>query len=73
MSEQERGDELSEAIDLEANQGFATALEILGEANRAAHDDEKKIVEFRPADSGNGIEILDITNHVQELENERTE
>lgn len=47
--------------------GLRTALEIVGHANQAAHDDGRCVIEFERTESG-AVNIQDITQHVTVLE-----
>lgn len=57
--------ETVEAID--SVDGLRTALEILGHANRAAHEEGNCVMEFVKTESGS-VNIQDITRHVEVLE-----
>lgn len=50
--------------------GLQTALEVLGEANRKANEDGRCVIDFYREDSGQLV-ISEVTDHVEELENER--
>lgn len=50
--------------------GLQTALEVLGEANRKAHEDGRCVIDFYKEENDQLV-ISEITDHVEELENER--
>lgn len=64
MTQPEIDPETVERID--SVPGLRTALEVLGEANRKAHEDGRCVIEFYVGDDG--MVISEITNHVTELE-----
>ena len=66
MTQPEINPETVEKID--SVPGLRTALEVLGEANRKAHEDGRCVIEFHKTDSG--MTISEITEHVGELEDE---
>jgi len=47
--------------------GLRTALEIVGHANQAAHENGRCVIEFEKTESGR-TNIQDITQHVEVLE-----
>jgi hypothetical protein len=47
--------------------GLRTALEVLGHANEAAHENGNCVIEFEKTESGR-INIQDITQHVEIME-----
>lgn len=49
--------------------GLQTALEVLGEANRAAHEEGRCVIDFYVNDEGSMV-ISQITQHVEQLEDE---
>jgi len=53
---------------IDSTPGLRTALEVLGEANRKAHEDGRCVLEFY-MDEG-GMTISEITGHLEELEDE---
>ncbi|QSG06339.1 hypothetical protein [Halapricum desulfuricans] len=53
---------------IESVPGLRTALEVLGEANRIAHEDGRCVIEFY-IDENEQMTISEITQHVEELEN----
>jgi len=53
--------------EIESIPGLKTALEILGFANRTAHENGKCVIEFRKTESGS-MNIQEITEHVVALE-----
>jgi hypothetical protein len=48
--------------------GLRTALEVLGEANRKAHEDGRCVIDFYMDDDG--MTISEITDHVEALESD---
>jgi hypothetical protein len=52
---------------IDSTPGLRTALEVLGEANRTAHEQGRCVIEFYVGDSGN-MTISEITDHVAALE-----
>ncbi|UBF22630.1 hypothetical protein HRTV-25_gp49 [Halorubrum tailed virus 25] len=50
--------------------GLQTALEVLGEANRKAHDEGRCVIDFYREDGGQLV-ISEVTDHVEALEDER--
>jgi len=52
---------------IESRPGFRTALEVLGEANRKAHEDGRCVIDFYVEDDGKMV-ISDATSHVEKLE-----
>ena len=48
---------------IESRPGFRTALEVLGEANRKAHEDGRCVIDFYVEDDGKMV-ISDATSHV---------
>lgn len=52
---------------IESVPGLRTALEVLGEANRKAHDDGRCVIDFKLNDEDR-MTISEITGHVEELE-----
>ena len=64
MTQPEINPETIEKID--STPGLRTALEVLGEANRKAHEDGLCIVEFRMGDDN--MVISEITEHIEALE-----
>lgn len=63
----EIADEMIEEI--ESVPGLRTALEMLGEANRKAHEDGRCVIDFHIEDNGEMV-ISEITKHVEVLEDE---
>lgn len=57
--------ETVEAID--SVPGLRTALEVLGHANTAAHENGRCVIEFEKTPPG-ALNIVDITDHVAALE-----
>jgi hypothetical protein len=53
---------------IESVPGLRTALEVLGEANRKAHEDGRCVIDFSVDESG--MVISEITDHVEILESE---
>jgi hypothetical protein len=51
---------------IDSTAGLRTALEVLGEANRKAHEDGRCVLEFYLGDEG--MTISEITEHVGVLE-----
>lgn len=51
---------------IESVPGLRTALEVLGEANRKAHEEGRCVIEFHHDDAG--MVISEITQHVESLE-----
>lgn len=51
---------------IDSTPGLRTALEVLGEANRKAHEDGRCVLEFYLGDDG--MTISEITEHVETLE-----
>lgn len=49
--------------------GLQTALEVLGEANRKAHEEGRCVIDFYREDNGQLV-ISEITQHVEMLEDE---
>lgn len=56
---------------IESVPGLRTALEVLGEANRTAHEEGRCVIDFHVDDDGRMV-ISQITQHVEELENGAT-
>lgn len=56
---------------IESVPGLRTALEVLGEANRAAHEEGRCVIDFHVDDDGLMV-ISQITQHVEELEDGAT-
>lgn len=54
---------------IESVPGLQTALEVLGEANRTAHENGRCVIDFHVDDAGQ-MTISEITQHVEELESE---
>jgi hypothetical protein len=52
---------------IESVPGLRTALEVLGEANRTAHDRGRCVIDFYVEDDGQ-MTISEITDHVEGLE-----
>jgi|APHM01.1.fsa_nt_gi hypothetical protein len=52
---------------IESVPGLRTALEVLGEANRKAHEDGRCVVDFHVDDDGQMV-ISEVTSHVEALE-----
>jgi hypothetical protein len=53
---------------IESVPGLRTALEVLGEANRTAHEEGRCVIDFY-IDDNEQMVISQITQHVEELEN----
>ncbi|OYR54992.1 hypothetical protein [Halorubrum halodurans] len=54
---------------IESVPGLRTALEVLGEANRMAHEDGRCVIDFHVDDGGQMV-ISEITQHVELLEDD---
>lgn len=52
---------------IESVPGLQTALEVLGEANRTAHETGRCVIDFHVDDDGRMV-IAQITDHVETLE-----
>jgi hypothetical protein len=52
---------------IDSQPGLRTALELIGEANRKAHEDGRCVIDFYVGDDGRMV-ISDVTSHVEELE-----
>jgi DNA-binding transcriptional ArsR family regulator len=51
---------------IDSTPGLRTALEVLGEANRKAHENGRCVIEFYQSDDG--MTISEISGHVEALE-----
>lgn len=54
---------------IESVPGLRTALEVLGQANREAHENGRCVIDFYLDDSDQLV-ISDVTEHVKQLESE---
>mgnify|MGYP006914312588 FL=1 len=52
---------------IDSQPGLRTALELIGEANRKAHEDGRCVIDFYVEDDGKMV-ISDATSHVEKLE-----
>ncbi len=52
---------------IDSQPGLRTALELIGEANRKAHEDGRCVIDFYVEDDGKMV-ISEITSHLEKLE-----
>ncbi|QRV15081.1 hypothetical protein JMJ58_19570 [Haloterrigena salifodinae] len=67
MADEEGAFDAATEQEIESVPGLKTALEIIGHANRTAHENGNCVIEFEKTESGR-MNIQDITQHVAVLE-----